>query len=84
MKVTYNSRDPKVKVSVPAAGTVVGCTSTSNSKMRAYRVAVSVLSTADHVALSIKPSVLAQEERQRRLSRTIRLGFPPLSMSTKG
>ena len=84
MKVEFGSKDSRVEVTVPMTCAVPASSSTANFPTESHRIAVSFLSTADHVALSIKPSVLAQEERQERLTRTIRLGFPPISMSTKG
>ena len=84
MKVEFGSEDPTVTVTVPATYAAIGSTSTSNQVVESHRIAVSFLSTAHHVELSIKPSVLAQEVRQERLTRAIRLGFPPVSMSTKG
>lgn len=84
MKVEFHSQDPTVEVMVPVTGSVVCSASTANAMTGALRIPVSFLSTANHVAFTIKPTVLAQEERQERLTRTIRLGFPPVSMSTKG
>lgn len=84
MKVEFDSQESTIEVSVPFSGQVIGSASTSNLTTKSRGIAVSFLSTSEHVALSIKPSVLAQEERQERLTRTIRLGFPPASMSTKG
>lgn len=84
MKINFDSSDLLVSLTSQAKDTSSLLASTTDSRRHSHRVAVSFLSTADHVALSIKPSVLAQEERQERLTRTIQLGFPPVSMSTKG
>jgi ABC-type Fe3+-citrate transport system substrate-binding protein len=84
MKIEFSSQDSTVEVTVPAAHKAMGNASTANVASERHRIAVSFLSTADHVALSIKPTVIAQEERQERLTRTIKLGFPPVSISTKG
>lgn len=84
MNVEFDSKDSTVEVTVPSSNAIIRTLSTSDLKCDVHRVAVSFLSTANHVALTIKPSVLAQQERQERLTRTIRLGFPPVSMSTKG
>ena len=86
MKVEFGSDDKSVQVTVSAGRTVTQPSSTINQLRESAprKVAVSVLSTAESVSLSIKPSVIAQEERQARLSRSIRLGFAPVSKSTRG
>jgi len=86
MKVEFGSDDKSVQVTVSAGNAITRSSSTMNllRESAPRKVAVSVLSTAESVSLSIKPSVIAQEERQARLSRSIKLGFAPVSKSTKG
>jgi hypothetical protein len=82
--VQFGSADETVDVTVPAMSATVASTATTNPASGTRRIAVSFMSSANQVTLSIKPAVIAQESRQERLTRTIRLGFPPESMSTKG
>lgn len=84
MKINYESQHKTVDITVSAtegSGYVAPIVHPSQSHIG---VNVSFLSTASYVSLAVKPSVLEQEERQVRLSKSIRLGFPPTSASTKG
>lgn len=85
MKVQFKSDSESVAATVTADGFGVLSAPVSTFKPSAARkVAVRVQSTAEQVSLSVKPSVIAQEDRQERLSRTFKLGHPPISKSTKG
>lgn len=85
MKVQFKSDSESVAVTVTADGFGVLSTPVSTFKPSgARKVAVRVQSTSEQVTLSLKPSVIAQEDRQERLSRTFKLGHPPISKSTKG
>lgn len=85
MKVQFKSDSDSVSVTVTADGFGNLSAPVSTFKPSATRkVAVRVQSTAKQVTLSVKPSVIAQEDRQERLSRTFKLGHPPISKSTEG
>ena len=85
MKLQFKSDSESVAVTVAADGFgVLSAPATTFKPSPARKVAVRVQSTADQVTLSVKPSVIAQEDRQERLSRTFKLGHPPISSSTKG
>lgn len=86
MKVNIGSSDTMVLVDVAADKLgILHLTTDATSGLRATRhVSVLVQSGADSVNVSLKPSVIAQEERQERLNHTIRQGFAPISQSTRG
>jgi hypothetical protein len=56
--------------------------STGNKPAQGRVVIVHVNSNAHEVTLALKPSVIAMEERQERLNKSIRLGFTPPARST--
>lgn len=48
------------------------------------KLSISMLSNERSVTIVLKPSVVAQEERQERLNQSIRQGFTPISRDTRG
>ena len=63
-----------------SGGHVAGSTKTVNANGRF--VAVKVSSNEKTVNLSLKPSVIEREERQKRLNESVKLGFLPAKRST--
>lgn len=83
-KFKSNDKFVSVKVSnsmfrAPNVGTSGNVDSVAGRALTAH-----TSSFAKSVTLAIKPTVLAQEQRQERLNQTIRKGYAPISRSTKG
>lgn len=86
MKITYDSQQESVAITVPDNNPVYiadSNTITNASPLNQTTLTVSIQSDQRNLSVWFKPYVLVKQNRQERLSRSIRLGFQPISKSTK-